>query len=82
MGGPGLLAVCGAALGLVPPWQVVAVSPDKRAGSLEIAIDLPHGSRFGCPGSGCANAFCPVRRTTEERLHDLGLFEHQASLVA
>lgn len=33
---PGLLAVFGAALGLVPPWQVVAVELDGHAGTLEI----------------------------------------------
>jgi hypothetical protein len=33
---PGLLAMFGAALGLVPPWQVTSVIFDKEAGHLAL----------------------------------------------
>jgi transposase len=82
MDDPGLLAVFGAALGLVPPWQVSAVSFDEMAGSLEISLDFPRGSRFSCPEPGCPNAACPVHDTTEKRWRHLDFFEHQAFLLA
>ena len=79
---PGLLAVFGAALGLVPPWQVVAVEFDKDAGTLEIGLDFPRGSRFACPETGCPQGACPVHDTTEKRWRHLDFFEHQAFLSA
>ena len=79
---PGLLAVFGAALGLVPPWQVVSVEFDKSAGRLDLGLDFPRGSRFACPEPGCANSTCPVHDTTEKRWRHLDFFEHQAFLVA
>ena len=82
MDDPGLLAVFGAALGLVPPWQVVGVEFDKDAGTLEIGLDFPRGSRFSCPETGCPQGACPVHDTTEKRWRHLDFFEHQAFLSA
>ena len=82
MDDPGLLAVFGAALGLVPPWQVVAVEFDKQAGTLEIGLDFPRGSRFACPETGCSQDACPMHDTIDKRWRHLDFFEHQAFLSA
>jgi transposase len=79
---PTLTAVFGAALGLVPPWQVVSVEFDGLLGRIEIGLDFAKGSRFACPEPGCANRACPVHDTTEKRWRHLDFFEHQAYLVA
>ena len=82
MDDPGLLAVFGAALGLVPPWRVVSVDFDKDAGTLEIGLDFPRGSRFACPEEGCSEGSCPVHDSAEKRWRHLDFFEHQAFLSA
>lgn len=82
MDDPGLLAVFGAALGLVPPWRVVSVEFDKDAGTLDIGLDFLRGSRFACPEDGCPQGACPVHDTTEKRWRHLDFFEHQAFLSA
>lgn len=69
------MEVFGAALGLVPPWQVVSVEFDKPAGRLDIGLDFPRGSRFACPEPGCANSTCRVHDTTEKRWRHLDFFE-------
>jgi transposase len=79
---PGLLAVFGAALGLVAPWQVVAVEFDKQAGTLEIGLDFPRGSRFACPETGCSGDARPMHDTIDKRWRHLDFFEHQAFLSA
>jgi transposase len=81
MDDPALLAVFGAALGLVSPWQVVSVEFDELVGRIEIGLDFPRGSRFACPEPGCANRVCPVHDTTEKRWRHLDFFEHEAYLV-
>ena len=82
MDDPSLLAVFGAALGLVPPWRVAGVEFDKDAGTLEVGLDFPRGSRFACPEPGCAEDACPVHDTSEKRWRHLDFFEHQAFLSA
>src|SRR5664280_130254 len=79
---PGLLAMFGAALGLVPPWQVTSVIFDKEAGKLEIGLDFPRGSRFACPIEGCRESACPVHDTAEKTWRHLDFFEPQAFLAA
>ncbi len=44
----------GDALGLEQPWQVVGSDFDVAAGRLDLYLDFPRGSRFGCPQPGCA----------------------------
>ena len=82
MDDPGVLAVFGAALGLVPPWQVVSVEFDELLGRIEIGLDFPRGSRFACPEPGCSNRACPVHDTMDKRWRHLDFFEHQAFLIA
>ena len=82
MGDPTLLTVFGAALGLVPPWQVVSVEFDELLGRVEIGLDFPRGSRFACPEPGCANRVCPVHDTMEKRWRHLDFFQHEAYLIA
>jgi transposase len=77
-----LLKMFGAALGLVPPWQVISVDFDKQAGKLEIGLDFPRGSRFACPHEGCGQSACPVHDTTDKTWRHLDFFEHQAFLSA
>jgi hypothetical protein len=77
-----MLTVFGAALGLVPPWQVVSVEFDELLGRVEIGLDVPRGSRFACPEPGCANRVCPVHDTIEKSWRHLDFFEHQAFLAA
>jgi transposase len=79
---PGLFAMFGAALGLVPPWQVTSVEFDELFGKLEIQLDFPRGSRFACPHEGCENGSCPVHDTMDKTWRHLDFFEHQAYLTA
>ena len=72
----------GAALGLVPPWQVTSVEFDELVGRLEIRLDFPRGSRFACPHEGCKEASCPVHDTVDKTWRHLDFFEHQAYLIA
>jgi transposase len=78
----GLFAMFGAALGLVPPWQVTSVAFDKEAGKLEVRLDFARGARLACPIEGCREPACPVHDATEKRWRHLDFFEHQAFLVA
>jgi transposase len=73
-----------AALGLVPPWQVVGIeftkpSDSESRGQLTIRLDFPRGSRFGCPE---CKAQCAVHDTTEKSWRHLDFFEHVAQLQA
>ena len=79
---PGLFAMFGAALGLVPPWRVTSVEFDELGGRLEIWLDFPRGSRFACPHEGCREVSCPVHDTVEKTWRHLDFFEHQAYLIA
>lgn len=77
-----LFKMFGAALGLVPPWEVASVEFDREAGRIEIGLGFPRGSRFACPVEECANAVCAVHDTLDRRWRHLDFFEHQAFLVA
>jgi transposase len=77
-----LFKMFGAALGLAPPWEVVAVEFDREVGRIEIGLDFPRGSRFACPVEGCDNAVCAVHDTLDKRWRHLDFFEHQAFLAA
>lgn len=71
-----------AALGLAEPWRVVSVGFDKEAGRLDLSLDFPRGSRFGCPVSGCGEGSCPVHDTEKKSWRHLDFFQHQAYLHA
>ena len=38
-----------AALGLQPPWQVIAVDFDGEAKRIDIEVGFTRGARFACP---------------------------------
>src|SRR5674476_1187544 len=88
MGSVGLLdgldlnEMFGAALGLAVPWQVVSVEFDPEAGRLDLGLDFPRGSRFGCPEQGCAQTSCAVHDTVDKTWRHLDFFEHQGYLAA
>ncbi len=72
-----------AALGLSSPWVVANVEFDAAAaegrGQLDLRLDFPRGSRFGCPECGAA---CPTHDTVEKTWRHLGFFQHVALLQA
>jgi len=73
-----------AALGLVPPWQVVGIDfkdpgGGEARGELVIRLDFPRGSRFACPQ--CSSS-CPVHDASEKRWRHLDFFQHVAHLQA
>ncbi len=71
-----------AALGLTDPWQVASVAFDNQAGRLDITLDFPGGSRFGCPSPDCGESSCPVHDTQGRSWRHLDFFQHQAYLHA
>lgn len=77
-----LNAMFGAALGLAVPWRVVLVEFDQQAGRLDLGLDFPRGSRFGCPEPGCTQWGCAVHDTVDRTWRHLDFFEHQAFLHA
>jgi len=73
-----------AALGLVPPWQVVGIEFDEakdlpERGRLTIRLDFARGSRFACPQ---CRASCPVHDTSEKSWRHMDFFQHEAYLHA
>jgi transposase len=68
------------ALGLVEPWRVVDVRFDAAGRRLDLRIDFPKGSRFGCPE--CGRQGCPVHDTEQKTWRHLDFFQHQAFLTA
>ena len=68
----------GVALGLGKPWQVERVAFDAEQGRLDLWLDFPRGSRFGCPQ--CERPGCAVYDTTERSWRHLNFFEHRTDL--
>jgi len=68
------------ALGLVPPWLVVASRFDPSARRLDIDVSFPKGSHFTCPDCGAAD--CPAYDTKEMTWRHLNFFQHEAYLHA
>jgi len=68
------------ALGLDEPWRVVASDFDPERRRLELRLDFPRGSRFGCPE--CGRSGCEVHDTSEKRWRHLDFFQHEAYLTA
>jgi transposase len=68
------------ALGLVPPWMVLAAKFDAGEKRLDIEIDFKSGGRFPCPD--CATADCPAHDTVMKTWRHLDFFQHQAFLHA
>jgi transposase len=68
------------ALGLVPPWLVVASRFDPSARRLDIDVSFPKGARFACPD--CGSPDCPAYDTKEMTWRHLNFFQHEAYLHA
>ena len=68
------------ALGLVPPWLVVASRFDPSARRLDIDVSFPKGAHFACPT--CDAPDCPAYDTKEMTWRHLNFFEHEAYLHA
>lgn len=69
----------GAALGIVPPWEVTSVDFDKESCRLDITIDFQRGATFPCPVCGTPS---PVHDTTEKVWRHLNFFQYEAYLHA
>jgi len=69
-----------AAFGLLPPWMVARSTFDAAARRLDIHLDFPRGSRFGCPDCGAAD--CPAYDTEEMTWRHLNFFQHETYLHA
>lgn len=68
------------ALGLTPPWQVSSSEFDPQQKRLDIKIDFPRGSTFGCPE--CGHAGNKAHDTVEKTWRHLNFFQHEAYLSA
>ena len=68
-----------AALGLTPPWPVARSNFDLAAGELEIELDFPRASRFGCPE--CATS-CPVHDAEPRTWRHLNFWQYKTLLRA
>jgi len=68
------------ALGLQPPWQVVASDFDAAENRLEISLDFPSGATFDCPD--CQTAGCKAYDTESKTWRHLNFFQHRAYLTA
>jgi transposase len=68
------------ALGLEEPWEVVDVKFDAERRRLDLRIDFPKGSRFGCPECGAAG--CKVHDTEPHTWRHMNFFQHEAYLTA
>jgi len=68
------------ALGLTPPWEVVASRFDVAARRLDMDVAFPKGARFVCPACGATD--CPAYDTTGMTWRHLNFFQHEAYLHA
>jgi transposase len=61
------------ALGLAPPWEVMALNLDAKEKRLDIKVDFAPGSMFPCPECGKA---CNVHDAAWHTWRHLNFFEH------
>lgn len=69
-----------AALGLMPPWQVLDIQFDPEKGRIDFKVGFPSGSKFTCPG--CGEADQGVHDTRSRTWRHLNFFQYQAFLHA
>ena len=69
----------GAALGIIPPWQVEGIEFSKETKRLDIRINFQRGATFPCPVCG---TLAPVHDTTEKTWRHLNFFQYDAYLTA
>lgn len=68
------------ALGLQPPWRVVASEFNLKQNKLSLKIDFPRGSTFDCPA--CGKSGCTAYDTERKTWRHLNFFQHKAFLTA
>lgn len=68
------------ALGLQPPWEVVAVRFDPEAGQIDLEVGFRKGAKFECPA--CEAAGQPVHDTRQRRWRHLSFFQYRAYIEA
>jgi len=68
------------ALGLSSPWTVTRSEFDAADSRLDLYVDFPRGSRFGC--AQCGREGCAVHDTKEETWRHLDFFQHRTLLHA
>lgn len=68
------------ALGLQPPWEVVAVRFDLQAGQIDLEVGFAKGARFACPACGASGQ--AVHDTRERRWRHLSFFQYHAYIQA
>jgi transposase len=73
------LLIFQAALGLTPPWHVVAVRFAEDKSQLDIELDFAPGSQFPCPECG---KLCGVHDTDHHTWRHLDFFQHKTYLRA
>jgi transposase len=67
------------ALGLAEPWQVRKIEFSEADQRLDLWLDFPAGSRFGCPE---CRKVCSVYDSSERQWRHLNFFQHQTFLHA
>lgn len=68
------------ALGLMPPWHVVATKFDPGLQRLDMELGFTRGSRFSCPECGLPDV--SVHDTVTKTWRHLNFFQHEAYLTA
>lgn len=68
------------ALGLAKPWSVARVEFSEQDQQLDLWLDFPAGSTFGCPE--CSQTGCKVHDTSERTWRHLDFFQHKTFLHA
>lgn len=68
------------ALGLTPPWEVVAIDFSAADRRLTIEIDFPAGSEFPCPR--CSLAGCKGYDSKKTSWRHLNFFQHETLIEA
>ena len=69
-----------AALGLIPPWQVLDIQFDLEKGRIDFKVGFSSGAKFSCPE--CGEAGQGVHDTRARTWRHLNFFQYQAFIHA
>jgi transposase len=69
-----------AALGLMPPWQVLDIQFDPEKGRIDFQVGFSSGAKFACPE--CGDAEQGVHDTRARTWRHLNFFQYQAFIHA
>jgi len=69
-----------AALGLIPPWQVLDIQFDLEKGRIDFKVGFSSGAKFSCPE--CGEAEQGVHDTRARTWRHLNFFQYQAFIHA